>query len=72
VVDNYSTHKHPEVKRSLALNLRYQIHYTPADASWLKQVEIWFNLTAQRAIHCGTFKSAKELIAPIDQFVNHE
>jgi putative transposase len=71
VVDNYSTHKHPKVKRWLALHPRYQVHYTPTYASWLNQVEIWFNLITQRAIRRGTFKSVKELIAKIEQFVNH-
>jgi putative transposase len=71
VVDNYSTHKHPKVKRWLALHPRYQVHYTPTYASWLNQVEIWFNLITQKAIRRGTFKSVKDLIAKIEQFVNH-
>ena len=71
VVDNYSTHKHPKVKRWLALHPRYQVHYTPTYASWLNQVEIWFNLITQRAIRRGTFNSVKELIAKIEKFVNH-
>jgi len=71
VVDNYSTHKHPKVKRWLALHPRYQVHYTPTYASWLNQVETWFHLITQRAIRRGTFKSVKELIAKIEQFVNH-
>jgi putative transposase len=32
-------------------------------------VEIWFNIITQRAIRRGTFKSVKELIAKIEQFV---
>jgi len=44
VVDNYSTHKHVKVKRWLATHPRYQVHYVPTYASWLNQVEIWFNL----------------------------
>jgi putative transposase len=71
VVDNYSTHKHPKVKRWLALHPRYQVHYTPTYASWLNQVEIWFNLITQRAIRRGTFKSVKDLVTKIEQFVNH-
>jgi putative transposase len=70
VVDNYSTHKHSTVKRWLAAHPRYQIHYTPTYASWLNQVEIWFNIVTQRAIRRGTFKSVKELTAKIDHFVN--
>ena len=71
VVDNYSTHKHSKVKRWLAAHPRYEVHYTPTYASWLNQVEIWFNLITQRAIRRGTFKSVKELISKIDQFVQH-
>jgi putative transposase len=70
VVDNYSTHKHPKVKRWLADHPRYQVHYTPTYASWLNQVEIWFNIITQRAIRRGTFKSVKALIAKIEWFVN--
>jgi putative transposase len=70
-VDNYSTHKHPAVKRWLAARPRYHVHFTPTYASWLNQVEIWFNLITQRAIRRGTFKSVKELIARIEQFVQH-
>lgn len=69
VVDNYATHKHPKVKRWLAARPRYQVHYTPTYASWLNQVEIWFNLITQKAIRRGTFKNVKDLIGKIDQFV---
>jgi len=71
VVDNYSTHKHPKVKRWLAAHPRYQVHYTPTYASWLNQVEIWFNIITQRAIRRGTFRSVQALIANIEQFVTH-
>lgn len=70
VVDNYATHKHPRVKRWLAAHPRYQVHYTPTYASWLNQVEIWFNIITQRAIRRGTFRSVKALIAKIEQFVS--
>jgi putative transposase len=71
IVDNYATHKHPTVKRSLAAHPRIQVHYTPTYASWLNQVEIWFNLITQKAIRRGTFKSVKDLVAKIDHFVQH-
>lgn len=70
VVDNYATHKHPRVKRWLAAHPRYQVHYTPTYASWLNQVEIWFNIITQRAIRRGTFRSVKALVSKIDQFVS--
>ncbi|HYA86173.1 MAG TPA: transposase, partial [Nitrospirota bacterium] len=71
VVDNYATDKHPMVKRWLAAHPRYRVHYTPTYASWLNQVEIWFNVITQRAIRRGTFKSVKDLIAKIEHFVTH-
>src|ERR1035437_5181375 len=55
IVDNYATHKHPRVKRWLAARPRFHVHFTPTYASWLNQVEIWFNRITQRAIRRGTF-----------------
>ena len=46
IVDNYCTHKHAKVRRWLAARPRFHVHYTPTYASWLNQVEIWFNLGA--------------------------
>ena len=69
IVDNYATHKHPRVKRWLAARPRFHLHFTPTYASWLNQVEIWFNRITQRAIRRGTFRSVKELVAKIDAFV---
>jgi transposase len=69
VVENYATHKHPVVKRWPAARPRYHVHFTPISASWLNQVEIWFNLITQRAIRRGMFKSVRELVARLEQFV---
>lgn len=69
VIDNYSTHKHSKVRRWLAARPRYHVHYTPTYASWLNQVEIWFNIITQRAIRRGTFRSLKDLIDNIKRFV---
>jgi putative transposase len=69
IVDNYATHKHPRVRRWLALRPRFHVHFTPTYASWLNQVEIWFHRITQRAIRRGTFRSVKELVGKIDQFV---
>lgn len=71
VIDNYVTHKHGKVRRWLAARPRYHVHYTPTYASWLNQVEIWFNIITQRAIRRGTFRSVADLVAKIDCFVEH-
>jgi putative transposase len=72
IVDNYATHKHPRVKRWLATRPRFHVHFTPTYASWLNQVEIWFHRITQRAIRRGTFRSVKELVTKIDQFVEND
>jgi len=69
IVDNYATHKHPRVKRWFAARPRFHVHYTPTYASWLNQVEIWFNRITQQAIRRGTFRSVKELVDKIDRYV---
>jgi putative transposase len=69
IVDNYATHKHPKVRRWLASRPRYHVHYTPTYASWLNQVEIWFNIITQKAIRRGTFRSVRDLISKIEHFV---
>jgi transposase len=42
VVDNYGTHKTPEVKAWLAKHRRFKLHFTPTSASWLNLVERFF------------------------------
>jgi putative transposase len=71
IVDNYATHKHPRVKRWLAARPQFHVHFTPTYASWLNQVEIWFNRITQQAIRRGTFRSVKELVEKIDQYVQN-
>jgi len=69
IVDNYATHKQLKVRRWLALRPRYHIHYTPCYASWLNQVEIWFNIITQQAIRRGSFRSVKDLVVKIEHYV---
>jgi len=71
IVDNYGTHKHAKVRRWLARHPRYHLHFTPTYASWLNQIERWFALITQRAIRRGSFTSVPQLVAKIDQFVQH-
>ena len=70
VMDNYATHKRPEVRDWLAANPRFQAHFTPTSGSWLNLVEVWFGIIDRQAIRRGTFGSVAELIAAIRQFIN--
>jgi transposase len=69
VLDNYGTHKHPEVKKWLAERPRYQLHFTPTSSSWLNQIERWFAEITRKRIRRGTFTSVRELIKAINDYV---
>jgi putative transposase len=55
----------------MAARPRFYLYFTPTYSSWLNQIERWFGLITQQAIRHGSFKSVKELIARINQFVQH-
>jgi transposase len=73
VCDNYSTHKHAEVRKWLARpeNQRITLHFVPASCSWLNLVECFFSVITRQAIRRGTFTSVKELTAAIGTFIDH-
>jgi transposase len=70
VLDNYATHKRPEVEAWLADNPRIHAHFTPTSGSWLNLVEVWFGIIERQAIRRGTFRSVRELMTKIRQFIN--
>jgi transposase len=69
VMDNYGTHKTPTVKRWLARNPRFHVHFTPTSASWLNQVERWFATLTERQIRRGTHRSTVELESAIRDYL---
>jgi transposase len=70
VVDNYGTHKHPDVRAWLARHPRITLHFTPTPGSWLNMVEIFFPVITRQAICRGSFTSVKDLIAAIENFID--
>lgn len=71
IVDNYSTHKSPPVKRWLAKHPRFHLHFIPTSSSWLNMVERWFGHITQKRIRRGTFKSVPQLIHAITEYLDH-
>ena len=69
ILDNYSTHKHAEVKRWLARHPRFHLHFTPTSASWLNQIERWFRDLTDKNLRRGIFGSVPELIDSIEQYL---
>ena len=69
IVDNYATHKHPEVLAWLAKHPRLHMHFTPTSSSWLNMVERFFRDITDKRIRRGVFKSVPELKAAIDEYI---
>ena len=60
-MDNYAVHETPEVKAWLAGNPRFRVHFTPASASWLNLVEVWFGIIKRQALHRADVASVAAL-----------
>jgi transposase len=69
IVDNYATHKHPQVREWLARHPRWTFHFTPTSASWLNAVEGFFSTITRRRIRRGVFKSVADLEDAIRRYI---
>ena len=69
ILDNYGTHKHPEVNSWFGKHPRYHVHFTPTSASWLNQVERWFAEITRTRIRRGTFRSVRDLEKAIRDYI---
>ncbi len=69
ILDNYGTHKHPQVQSWLAKHQRFHLHFTPTSSSWLNLVERWFRELTDKRIRRGSFSSVPELIIAIEEFI---
>lgn len=70
VMDNYATHKRPEIRNWLAANPRIHVHFTPTSGSWLNLVEVWFGIVERQTIRRGSFRSVRDLNAKIRAFID--
>lgn len=71
IVDNYATHKHPEVRAWLAKHPRFEMHFTPTSASWLNMVERFFRDLSENRIKRESFTSVAELEQVIAHYIEH-
>ncbi|MCR8825516.1 IS630 family transposase, partial [Pseudosulfitobacter koreensis] len=69
VLDNYATHKTPEVKAWLDKHPRFKLHFTPTSASWLNLVERFFAEITSRRIRRGSYSSVDDLEAAIYDYL---
>ncbi len=79
VLDNYGTHKHPNVKSWMAWrNARQRkahglermvLHFTPTSSSWMNLVERFFRDLTVDCVRDGSFTSIKELSVAIEAYL---
>jgi transposase len=70
ILDNYATHKHPDVQEWLAKHKRFHLHFTPTSSSWLNLVERWFRELTDKALRRGSFNSVPDLITAIQEYLD--
>ena len=70
IVDNLSVHKNAKVKEWLEHKRKIKLHFTPTHASWLNQVEIWFNILSKDVLKGGVWRSSKQLIDQMLEYIN--
>ncbi len=68
IVDNLTVHKHKIIKEWVSSKRRITLHFTPTYSSWLNQIEIWFNMLTKDVLKGGVWKTRKQLI---DQLLNY-
>jgi len=71
VLDNYATHKTPEVRAWLDKHPRFKMHFTPTSASWLNLVERFFAEITSKRIRRGSYSSVDDLETAIYDYLAH-
>ncbi len=70
ILDNYSTHKTPRIRRWLARHPRFHLHFTPTYSSWLNLVERWFAELTTKQLRRGVHRSVAALDQAIREFLD--
>jgi transposase len=70
VLDNYATHKTPEIHKWLLRHPRFHLHFTPTSSSWMNLVERWFAELTSRKLRRSAHRSVTELETDIRKWIN--
>jgi len=68
ILDNYCIHKKND--EWLAKHPNVHFHFTPTSASWLNQVEIWFNIMTRKVLRGASFDNTIELCEAISKYID--
>jgi transposase/transposase-like protein len=69
ILDNYATHKTPDIRRWLLRHPRFHLHFTPTSGSWLNMVERWFAELTTKKIKRGAHTSVQALERDIRDWI---
>jgi len=69
ILDNYCIHKRCDEWLNAHPNVFF--HFTPTSASWLNQIEIWFNILSRKVLRGASFGSVKALSEAIMGYIEH-
>lgn len=69
IVDNLTVHKHKIISEWLESQKKITMHFTPTYSSWLNQIEIWFNILTKDVLRGGVWKSKKQLVKQLMDYV---
>jgi transposase len=69
IVDNYGTHKTPQIHQWLVKHPRFHLHFTPTYSSWLNMVERWFAELTNRKLRRSTHRSVAALEADVKTWI---
>jgi len=67
ILDNYCIHK--RCNEWLAAHPNVTFHFTPTSASWLNQIEIWFNIMTRKVLKGASHNSINELAEAIESYI---
>jgi transposase len=67
ILDNYCIHKRCD--QWLDENKNVSFHFTPTSASWLNQIEIWFNIMSRKVLRGASFDSTSALAHAILEYI---
>jgi transposase len=70
IIDNYSAHKHADVRQWLSEHPRFHIHYTPTSGSWLNQVERLFGEVTEKCLRRRSAETVAALEQDIGQYLD--
>jgi transposase len=72
IMDNYGTDDTTLIRQWLARHPRFQVHFTPTGATWLKLVERFFAALTEKQLRRGVHRSTRELETAIYRYIDHQ